>query len=58
MCSHGLFFTKTKNSKSQQLAGPCCQYVVTPALAAADGEMQTFWKLGQTDFLELEKAAL
>lgn len=30
MCSHGVFFTKTKNSKSQQLADPavsiwCCQ---------------------------------
>lgn len=29
-----------------------------PVLAAADGEMQTFWKPGQTAFLELEKAAL
>lgn len=58
LCSRGLFSTKTKNSKSQHLAAPGCQGLVTPARAAADGELQTFWKLGWTDLLELDKAVL
>lgn len=52
------FLQKTKNSKSQHLATPGCQGLVTPAGAAADGELQTFWKLGRMDLLELEKAEL
>lgn len=58
LCSHGLFSTKTKNSKSQHLAAPGCQGLVTPAGAAADGELQTFWELGRMDLLEPEKAEL
>lgn len=52
------FLQKQKNSKSQHLAAPDCHGLVTPAGAAADGELQTFWKLGRTDLLELEKEVL
>lgn len=60
LCSHGLFSTNKnqKNSKSEHLEAPGCQGLVTPAGAAADGELQTFRELGQTDLLELEKAVL
>lgn len=59
MSSRFVFYKqKPKNSKSEHLEAPGCQGLVTPAGAAADGELQTFRELEQADLLELEKAVL